>query len=75
MSQPDGKRPVLEASIPLVKGTSDWLPIDHARLSGLEALVLERFARAGYERINTPVLELVDLHERKSGAGIVSKLF
>jgi histidyl-tRNA synthetase len=75
MIPPESEFPVLETSIPLVKGTADWLPEDHARISGLEALVLERFARAGYEQINTPVLELVDLHERKSGAGIVSKLF
>jgi histidyl-tRNA synthetase len=75
MSQPTGSRPALETSIPLVKGTLDRLPSDHARLAGLEALVLDRFALAGYERLNTPVLEPVDLHERKSGAGIVSKLF
>ena len=75
MTASEGDRPVLETSVSLVKGTADWLPSDHARLSGLEALVLERFARAGYERLNTPVLEPMDLHERKSGAGIVSKLF
>jgi histidyl-tRNA synthetase len=66
---------VSETPIPLVKGTTDRLPEDLARLSELEAFVLERFARAGYERIKTPVLEPVELHERKSGAGIVSKLF
>ena len=31
--------------------------------------------RAGYEPMRTPVLEFTELHERKSGAGIVSKLF
>jgi histidyl-tRNA synthetase len=75
MNQPIGGRPALETSIPPVKGTLDRLPTEQARLAGLEALVLERFALAGYERLNTPVLEPVDLHERKSGAGIVSKLF
>ncbi len=64
-----------ESSIPRVKGTVDRLPIDFARLARLEALVLDRFARAGYDRLATPVLEFVELHERKSGAGIVSKLF
>ena len=75
MSHSTGRRPALETPIPLVKGTADWLPADHARLAGLEALVLDRFARAGYDRLKTPVLEPVELHERKSGAGIVSKLF
>ena len=75
MSPTVGGRTALETSIPLVKGTLDRLPTDHARLAGLETLVLERFALAGYERLETPVLEPVDLHERKSGAGIVSKLF
>ena len=31
--------------------------------------------RAGYQPMRTPILEFTDLHERKSGAGIVSKLF
>jgi len=65
----------LESPIPAVKGTADRLPADFARLAGLEALLLDRFARAGYERMSTPVLESIELHERKSGAGIVSKLF
>ena len=75
MSDSPASRPASERPISLVKGTADWLPADHARLAGLEALVLERFALAGYERLNTPVLEPVELHERKSGAGIVGKLF
>lgn len=64
-----------EPSIPLAKGTADWLPDDHARLLGLESSMLRRFSLAGYDRLNTPVLEPVELHERKSGAGIVGKLF
>jgi histidyl-tRNA synthetase len=64
-----------EPSIPLAKGTADWLPGDNARLLGLETFVLRQFALAGYDRMNTPVLEPVELHERKSGAGIVGKLF
>ncbi len=68
-------RPAIETPLPLVKGTADRLPAVLARQSGLEDLLLDRFARAGYDRMKTPVLELVELHERKSGAGIVSKLF
>jgi histidyl-tRNA synthetase len=75
MSRPaDGRRP-LEASIPPVKGTRDRLPTDFARLAALEAQALKSFELAGYDRIDTPILEPVELHERKSGAGIVSKLF
>lgn len=64
-----------ERPIDAVRGTSDRLPAEAARLAALEALLLDRFARAGYEPLATPVLEPTELHERKSGAGIVSKLF
>ncbi|WP_435018378.1 histidine--tRNA ligase [Tundrisphaera sp. TA3] len=66
---------VSETPIPRVKGTADWLPDDFADLAALQALMLERFGRAGYDRLRTPTLEYVTLHERKSGAGIVGKLF
>src|SRR5262245_2028336 len=65
-----GERPV-----GLVRGTRDWLPADCARYGALERLLLEAFARAGYQNVRTPILEHIDLHQRKSGAGIVSKLF
>lgn len=68
-------RSAAERPIDLVRGTRDQLPGDHRKLAEREALLLERFARAGYEPLSTPVLEPIDLHERKSGAGIVSKLF
>jgi histidyl-tRNA synthetase len=67
--------PVAERPIGQVRGTRDWLPDDFARLADLEVCLLDRFARAGYATMRTPVLELTDLHERKSGAGIVSKLY
>ena len=66
---------IAESPVDTVRGTRDWLPGDYARLAQLEALLLDRFARAGYQQILTPVLEFTELHERKSGAGIVSKLF
>jgi len=59
----------------LVRGTRDWLPADYALLAFLEQRLLAGFAQAGYEPVRTPILEFTDLHERKSGAGIVSKLF
>ena len=64
-----------ERPIDAVRGTVDRLPAECARLAGLEAILIDRFARAGYEPIRTPVLEPTELHERKSGAGIVAKLF
>lgn len=63
-----------EHPVGLVRGTRDWLPDDFERLAATEARLLDVFARAGYRRIRTPVLEFCDLHERKSGAGIVAKL-
>ena len=65
----------LERAVPLVRGTRDWLPPDCSRFGSLERQLLEHFARAGYQSIRTPILEFTELHERKSGAGIVSKLF
>jgi histidyl-tRNA synthetase len=64
-----------ERPIGLVPGTRDWLSADAVRLAALETLLLDSFRRAGYERIRTPVLEYTELHQRKSGAGIVLKLF
>ena len=66
---------VVERPIAPVRGTSDRLPAEFARLAGLERLLLDRFARAGYEPMRTPVLEPTELHERKSGAAIVTKLY
>jgi len=74
-SETPSPSPVAERPIDNVRGTRDWLPGECARLAELEALLLERYARAGYEPLATPVLEFTELHERKSGAGIVAKLF
>ena len=64
-----------ERPVGLVRGTRDWLPADYARLAAIERHLLDVFAQAGYQPIRTPILEFTDLHERKSGAGIVSRLF
>ena len=64
-----------EHPVGLVRGTRDWLTADCARLGTLERQLLDGFARSGYQPIRTPILEFTELHERKSGAGIVSKLF
>jgi len=72
--RPIGIDPI-ERPIGRVRGTRDWLPRDFARLAALERLLLDQFRRAGYEPMRTPVLEFAELHERKSGAGIVARLF
>src|SRR4051794_13040708 len=72
---PGAAAAVAERPIDAVRGTRDWLPDAFATLAELETLLLDRFARAGYERMRTPVLEFTEMHERKSGAGIVAKLF
>jgi histidyl-tRNA synthetase len=64
-----------ERPVGLVRGTRDWLSADYARLRAIERQLFEGFARAGYEPVRTPILEFTELHERKSGAGIVSTLF
>jgi histidyl-tRNA synthetase len=64
-----------EAPIGPVRGTRDWLPDDLERLAAIEDSLLARFSTAGYRRLRTPILEPTELHERKSGAGIVSRLF
>ncbi|HEU5116012.1 MAG TPA: HisS family protein [Isosphaeraceae bacterium] len=58
-----------------VRGTRDWLPEANEVLTDLEARLMDGFARSGYRAVRTPVLEPTELHERKSGAGITSKLF
>lgn len=65
----------LESPIRPARGTRDWLPDDFEALAQLEAALLERFGRAGYRALRTPILEPAELHERKSGAGIVSRLY
>jgi histidyl-tRNA synthetase len=64
-----------ERPIGLVRGTRDWLPREHAQLDEIQRVLLEQFLRAGYRPMRTPILEFAELHERKSGAGIVAKLF
>ena len=76
MSARGGKRaPVVERPVGLVRGTRDWLPADYARLAALERRCSTLLPARVIDRIRTPVLEFTELHERKSGAGIVSKLF
>jgi histidyl-tRNA synthetase len=67
--------PIAERPIGLVRGTRDWLPAQLAELDDVQRILLDQFRRAGYLPMRTPILEFAELHERKSGAGIVAKLF
>ncbi len=64
-----------EKPVGLVRGTRDWLPSSYEPLYWLEGTLIDHFRSVGYRPMRVPVLERADLHERKSGAGIVSKLF
>ncbi|ODT99877.1 MAG: histidine--tRNA ligase [Planctomycetes bacterium SCN 63-9] len=69
-----GEGSAAERPIGVVRGTRDWLPADYARLASLERQLIDGFVQAGYTPMRTPILEFTELHERKSGAGIVAKL-
>ncbi len=64
-----------ELPVDQARGTRDFLPGEFTRIRALEHRLLSRFEQAGYQPIRTPILELTELHSRKSGAGIVSRLF
>jgi histidyl-tRNA synthetase len=68
-------RRAAESPVGLVRGTKDWLPPDFARIAALERRLIDHFIQSGYQPVKTPILEFTELHERKSGAGIVSRLF
>ena len=69
--EPGAERPSTPSA-----GTRDWLPgrLRPAR-PGSKRSCSTASPGPGYEPMRTPVLESTELHERKSGAGIVSKLF
>src|SRR5438128_8038504 len=58
-----------------VRGTSDVLPPQDARLRRLEARLRDGFERYGYKGIQTPVLEPLELFLRKSGDEIVTRMY
>jgi len=62
-------------SIQRVRGTSDVLPPDDARLRALEAQLRSDFECFGYEGIQTPILEPLELFLRKSGDEIVARMY
>jgi histidyl-tRNA synthetase len=63
------------APIQRVRGTTDVLPPDDARLRRLETTLRDGFARFGYQGIETPILEPLELFLRKSGDEIIARMY
>lgn len=63
------------APVQRVRGTSDVLPPEDARLRQLEATLRDGFERYGYQGIQTPILEPLELFLRKSGDEIVARMY
>lgn len=64
----------IERPIARVKGTltRDESALSHA--DDLATMITANISRAGYTRLQTPALDLVELHERKSGAAITTRI-
>ena len=67
-----GDRPA--APIQRVRGTTDVLPPEDARLRRLESTLRDGFASFGYQGIETPILEPLELFLRKSGDEIIARI-
>jgi histidyl-tRNA synthetase len=58
-----------------VRGTQDLWPAEARQLHAVRRRLERAFARAGYRPVDVPVLEPAELHLRKSGLEIISKLY
>ncbi|MBI3089313.1 MAG: histidine--tRNA ligase [Candidatus Tectomicrobia bacterium] len=58
-----------------VKGTLDLLPESYAQHVAVREQLSRLFASYGYRGVEPPILEHAELHLRKSGGGIISKLY
>ncbi|MCA1643939.1 MAG: histidine--tRNA ligase [Chloroflexi bacterium] len=63
------------APIQRVRGTNDILPPADARFRKLEAGLRQTFEQFGYQGIQTPILEPLELFLRKSGDEIVARMY
>ncbi len=63
------------APIQRVRGTNDVLPPADARFRTLEAGLRATFEQFGYQGIQTPILEPLELFLRKSGDEIVARMY
>ena len=69
------RAPTTAGPIQRVRGTNDVLPPDDARLRRLEARLRVGFERFGYQGIQTPIIEPLELFLRKSGDEIVARMY
>ncbi len=58
-----------------VRGMHDILPPEYAVQRATEARLLDVFAHAGYQQIETPLIERRDLYVRKLGEELVGKVY
>src|SRR5215470_13041857 len=58
-----------------VRGTTDVLPPDDARLRRLESRLRDGFERFGYQGVQTPIIEPLELFLRKSGDEIIARMY
>ena len=58
-----------------VRGTQDLWPAEARQLHAVRRRLERAFAHAGYRPVDVPVLEPAELHLRKSGLEIISKLY
>ena len=61
--------------VPSAKGTRDLYPDQMLRQNYITRLWRDTAIRHGFEEINGPTFEMLELYTRKSGEGIVSELF
>lgn len=58
-----------------VRGANDVLPEDYEGIKAIENELKTCFASYGYRPIDVPVIEYTDLHLRKSGEELISRLY
>src|SRR5947209_14059172 len=64
-----------QSPIQRVRGTTDVLPPHDARLRGLESRLRAGFEAFGYQGMQTPIIEPLELFLRKSGDEIVARMY
>jgi histidyl-tRNA synthetase len=57
------------------RGTRDFTPVVMKSRMALEQLLEERARRHGFNRVQTPIFESLELFTAKSGEGVVSQLY
>jgi histidyl-tRNA synthetase len=58
-----------------IRGTNDFVPPDEARLRGLADSLRAIFELYGYQGIETPIIENLDLFLRKSGEEVAARMY